>query len=121
MQYTVETASVFKEGQGVNGPWVIYKLKLSGNPQEPTGFDVVNPGDQVTVEQVETTKNGKTYKNLNYKKVEGAQTAPAAAPSAAPTQDATPAAGNDPRVVKLLVVIAEQIGVDKNQILNVLS
>lgn len=119
MEYTVESASVFKQGTGTNGAWIIYKLKLVGDPQEPTGFDMVMAGDKVTVAQAETTKNGKTYKNLNYKKVEGAQGA-STNNAVAPAQTAS-AGGGDPRVVKLLVVIAEQIGVDKNQILNVLS
>jgi hypothetical protein len=119
MEYTVESASVFKQGEGTKGPWTIYKLKLVGNQQEPTGFDMVMAGDKVTVAQTETTKNGKTYKNLNYTKVEGAQAA-STSNVAAPAQTAS-AGGGDPRVVKLLIVIAEQIGVDKNQILSVLS
>ena len=117
MEYTVESSSVFKQGVGANGPWTIYKLKLVGDPQEPTGFDPVQPGDKVTITQVQ---NG-NYTNLNYKKVD-AQPAAAAPAQQAAAPAAAPAAGNsDPRVVKLLVVIAEQIGVDKNQILNVLG
>ena len=117
MEYTVESSSVKKQGVGAKGPWTIYQLKIVGDPQEPTGFDPVNPGDKVTISQVQ---NGK-YTNLNYEKVES-QAPAAQAQQPATTPVGAPAAGSsDPRVVKLLVVIAEQIGVDKNQILNVLG
>lgn len=122
-QYTVQTATVFKQGQGKRGPWTLYKLTLVGNPQEPTGFDVVNPGDLVTLETTSNTGNdGKTYQNVNYKKVEGA----AAAPAAAATTQAAPAtaAGNpndSKRILKLLTLIATQVGIDNDKILEVLS
>lgn len=114
MEYTVESSAVFKQGTGAKGPWTIYKLKLVGDPQEPTGFDAVSPGDKVTIVQ---KKNGE-YVNLNYSKVE----APAGAAAQAPAQASpAPAGGGDARVMKLLVVVAEQVGVDKNQILDILG
>lgn len=118
MEYTVATATVFKTGTGAKGPWTIYKLTLVGDAQEPTGFDQVVPGDKVTVTQ---TQNGQ-YTNLNYKKVQGAAAAPAAAaPAATAPNAAAPVAGSDPRIMKMLVTIAEQVGVDKNAILDILG
>lgn len=118
MEYTVESATVFKQGTGAKGPWTIYKLTLQGDAQQPTGFDQVVPGDKVTVEQVQ---NGQ-YTNLNYKKVQAPQGQAAPAQGATAPAAAAPAAtGNDPRVIKLLVMIAEQIGCDKNAILDILG
>lgn len=117
MSFTVKTATVFKTGTGAKGPWTIYKLTLENDPQEPTGFDQVQPGDQVDVTQ---TQNGQ-YTNLNYKKVEGAAAAAAPAQGAAPASAPAASGSSDARVLKLLVIIAEQVGVDKDQILEVLQ
>lgn len=109
MEYTVASSTVFKQGVGAKGPWTIYKLTLQGDPQEPTGFDQVQPGDKVTLE---TVQNGQ-YTNLNYKKVKPVQAAPAAT--------GAPAGSSDQRVLKLLLLIAEQMGIDKEKQLEVLG
>lgn len=131
MEFTVESAAIFKQGQGAKGPWTLYKLKLVGDPQEPTGFDPVAYGDKVTLQQSPTTgKDGKQYTNLNYTKSAGSVAAAPAqaalgqqyqaqAPAAAP-QAAAPV-GADPRVLKMLVKIADHIGIDRNETLDILG
>lgn len=119
-QAIVSTCTVFKTGTGKKGPWTLYKVTTQDG-QEPTGFDFVNPGDAIEVTQ---TQNGQ-YTNLNYKKVDGAA-APAAAPATSPGA-AAPAAGqpaagaSDPRVLRLLIVMAEQIGVPNERIMEILE
>jgi hypothetical protein len=117
MEYNVASSEIVKQGVGAKGPWTLYKAKLNGNPQEPVGFEPVQAGDKVTVTQ--TTNKG--YTNLNFKKV-AAEAAPSTGSIAAPTVATTAeSSNNDKRVVKLLVLMAEQMGIDKNQILDILE
>ena len=122
----------FKTGQGKRGPWTLYKVTTTDG-QEPTGFDFVNNGETIEVTQ---TQNGQ-YVNLNYAKVDPAavQQAPVAAPAAAPVAYQPPAAqpaaapvaapapatSADPRALKLLVLIAQQMGVDQTRVANILD
>lgn len=124
-QATVSTCTVFKQGNGKKGPWTLYKV-VTTDGQEPSGFDFVNPGELIELTSVQ---NGQ-YTNLNYKKVAGAQVAaapaqapytpPTAQPAAAP-QAVTPPAGNDPRVLRLLVLIATQVGIPNEQIMGIVE
>ena len=81
--------------------------------------------------EVTQTQNGQ-YVNLNYAKVDPAavQQAPAAAPAPAaqPAYQApaaqpvaAPATTADPRALKLLVLIAQQMGVDQTRVANILD
>lgn len=123
-QATVSTCTVFKTGTGKKGPWTLYKV-VTTDGQEPSGFDLVQPGEIIEITSVQ---NGQ-YTNLNYKKVAGAQVAaaPAAAPYTPPTaqpaaapQAVAPAA-NDPRVLRLLVLIATQVGIPNEQIMGIVE
>lgn len=122
----------FKTGTGKRGPWTLYKVTTTDG-QEPTGFDFVQNGETIEITQ---TQNGQ-YVNLNYAKVDPAavqQAAPAAAPApaqapyqapaaqpvAAPAP-AAPATSADPRALKLLVLIAQQMGVDQTRVANILD
>lgn len=137
-QAIVQSCTQFKTGVGKKGPWTLYKVVTTDN-QEPTGFDYVQPGEYIEVTQ---TQNGQ-YTNLNYAKAApGAAPAPAPAqpapaPAAAPAPYQAPAAapaaapapvaaapvagGNDPRLLRLLVIMAEAMGVQKEQIMEVLE
>lgn len=128
-QAIVANCVQFKTGQGKRGPWTLYKVTTTDG-QEPTGFDFVNNGETIEVTQ---TQNGQ-YVNLNYAKVDPAavQQAPAAAPApaaqpayqppaAAPVAAPAPATSADPRALKLLVLIAQQMGVDQTRVANILD
>ena len=119
----------FKTGTGKRGPWTLYKVTTTDG-QEPTGFDFVQNGETIEITQ---TQNGQ-YVNLNYAKVDPAavqQAAPAAAPAPAPAAYQAPAAqpaaapapatSADPRALKLLVLIAQQMGVDQTRVANILD
>lgn len=127
-QAIVANCVQFKTGTGKRGPWTLYKVTTTDG-QEPTGFDFVQNGETIEITQ---TQNGQ-YVNLNYAKVDPAtvqQAAPAAAPApaqapyqapaAAPAQ-AAPATSADPRALKLLVLIAQQMGVDQTRVANILD
>lgn len=113
MEYKVISSEVFKQGTGSKGPWAIYQVQLEGYPgnHRITGFDAVQPGQLVTVE---ATQNGE-YTNYNYKIVKGAS------PTATAPSKTTGVAGSDPRALKLLVLIAEQVGVSPDEIAAVLE
>lgn len=126
-QYKVVSSEVKKTGtSNKNGkaiPWTLYVLTLEGTDIKPGGFAKVEPGDMIVVKEV---KNG-DYTNYNYEKAEvGEVTAPddgatapvSAQPASTPTATGS---GADPRALKLLVLVAEQIGVDKNQIMDILT
>lgn len=123
-QATVQSSAIFKQGTGAKGPWTLYKV-MTTDGQEPTGFDFVQPGEIIELTQ---TQNGQ-YTNLNYKKstmaAAPAQVAPnpayaQPAPVGAGTPTPTPA-GNDPRVLKLMVTMAEQVGVPAETIKGILE
>lgn len=127
-QYPVISATFFKSGSSIGKDgnprtWTMYKAVLQGYNGEVVGFDAVNPGDMVTLEE---KQNGQ-YTNVNYKAVKAgeAQAAPAqaqaqpayVAPGAAPV-----AAGNeDKRVLKLLVLMAEQMAIPAEAIKEILE
>lgn len=128
-QAIVANCVQFKTGQGKRGPWTLYKVTTTDG-QEPTGFDFVNNGEAIEVTQ---TQNGQ-YVNLNYAKVDPSavqQAAPAAAPAAyqppaaqpaaTPVAAPAPATSADPRALKLLVLIAQQMGVDQTRVANILD
>jgi len=128
-QAIVANCVQFKTGQGKRGPWTLYKVTTTDG-QEPTGFDFVNNGETIEVTQ---TQNGQ-YVNLNYAKVDptAVQQAPAAAPAPAaqpayqpptaqPAAAPAPATSADPRALKLLVLIAQQMGVDQTRVANILD
>lgn len=113
---TVESSVVKKTGQGKRGPWTLYVAKLNDG-REAGGFDNVQPGDVV---EIETVQNG-DYTNYNFKKLKdqpagGGQTA-----APAQSNDQPAAGGRDPRVVKILVLIAEQVGVDREKVMAILE
>ncbi len=110
-QYKVISTEFIKNGSGAKGPWTLYKAILEGTDIKPSGFAALQPGDMVTVEE----KINGEYTNYNYTKVK-------AGASAAPAPSTQPAvSGGDPRALKLLTVIAEQIGVEKQVILDILA
>ena len=127
-QAIVANCVQFKTGTGKRGPWTLYKVTTTDG-QEPTGFDFVQNGETIEITQ---TQNGQ-YVNLNYAKVDPAtvqQAAPAAAPApaqapyqapAAAPAPAAPATSADPRALKLLVLIAQQMGVDQTRVANILD
>lgn len=108
-QATVKSIEVKKEGVGKKGPWKLYKV-VTEDGQEPTGFDYVSPGDVIDIESVQ---NGE-YTNLNYKKAK-LSAAPAAAPAA------SGGGTSDKRVLKLLVLVAQQVGVDQQEVMAILE
>ena len=109
-KYIKENGVQFKTGTGKRGPWTLYKVTTTDG-QEPTGFDFVQNGETIEITQ---TQNGQ-YVNLNYTKVD-----PAAVQQAAPAP-AAPATSADPRALKLLVLIAQQMGVDQTRVANILD
>lgn len=117
MLVSVTACNFFKSGTGKNGkPYTMYKAQLADG-REATGFVQVAPGTMVEVTE---TQNGQ-YTNLNYALQQGnaAQAAPdqqQAAPAATPA-----ASGSDPRVLKLMVLICEQVGVPTERIQEVLN
>lgn len=122
-QLTVQSCTFKKSGNGARGPWTLYTVVLNDG-REATGFDQVNPGETVEVTE---TQNGQ-YTNLNYKKVGGTQAAPAAQqqqqqaqPQGQPAATPGVAGTGDPRVLKMAILIAEQIGVSKEAIMEVLQ
>jgi hypothetical protein len=105
----VTSVEVKKTGQGPKGPWTLYNITVDDNESKYiSGFDKVEVGDTVEVSSVQ---NGE-YTNWNYKK-----------PKASKGSTAAPSAGGaaDPRTLKLLVVIAEQVGVEKETVLSILE
>lgn len=98
--YKVTSSEVKKTGvrttkNGKQMPWTLYVLTVEGSDLKPSGFDKVEAGDYVTIKE---TQNG-DYTNYNYSKVDS-ENQPAAVSTGG---------GSDPRAVKLLVLIAEQL------------
>lgn len=117
MNYKVLTSEVKKTGSsttknGAQRPWTLYVLTLEGTDIKPSGFEKVQPGDMVSLKAVENVKDGVTYTNHNYEKVDTGTTSQAQTASTG---------GEDKRVLKLLTVIAEQIGVDRQQLMDILQ
>lgn len=106
MAYKVKSVSVLKTGSGDKGPWTLYELELEGYDKRVKGFHKVEVGDMVDV----TVKENGQYTNYNYTKAKS-------------TGGSTSAGGgaSDPRALKLLTVVAEQVGVDKQVILDILD
>lgn len=112
-EYTVTADPVsHKTGTGPKGSWTIWKIEVDGYDSGKswiTGFDKVAQGDKVTIEEVQ---NG-NYTNHNYKKVktdgEKVQTT-SGQPNA-----------SDARLLKLMVLMAQQMGIDKNEILEIIG
>lgn len=111
MEYTVKSQEVFKTGTGPKGPWTLYKITVDGYDSGKsfiTGFDPVSVGDKVTI----TQKQNGEFVNHNYTKVKTGGVAASA-----------PAGNADDvkKALKLMVLVAEQVGVEKEKIMEVLQ
>lgn len=113
-QYQVKSVET-KSGVGKNDkPYTLYLVGADGLDKSASGFQKVEVGDTIEVETVE--RNG--YTNYNFTKVDTSTTGGA---QAASEGVATTAGASDKRVLNLLVRIAEQVGVEKSDIYDVLS
>ena len=122
---TVANCAQYKTGVGANGPWTLYEVTLADG-QKARGFTFVTNGQTVELDSVQ---NGQ-YTNLNYKVLkDGAAPAqnpqPVAQPAYTPPAPAqtiqAPTPTSDPRALKLLVLIANQMAIDTNQINDILE
>lgn len=112
----VTSVEVKKTGSGAKGPWTLYNITVDDNPSKfISGFAKVDVGDEVVLEEKTIEKDGNTYVNLNYSKPK-APTTHASAPSAS-----TGGGVEDKRILKLLTIIAEEVGIEKNVIMDILT
>lgn len=107
--YKVVTVETIKTGTGKKGPWTLRKVTLEGTEFEPSGFDVVNPGDMVTVSEVQ---NG-DYTNYNYKKVKATVGQPSAVKG---SETATVM-----KTLAVVLLIADKMGIPKEELLEVME
>lgn len=106
-EYKVLTTEVFKQGVSAknNKPWTIFKVTVEGREGFVTGFDKVNPGEMVTIKEVQ---NG-DYTNYNYEKVKDAP------------QTTVSSGGSDKTTLRVVVLMAEllaeiapQVGLERD-------
>lgn len=136
---TVESVELFKKGTISKGKrkgqtWRLWQIETEEGT-DAKGFDKVKEGDEVEIFETTTydEDGDPEYTNTNFRVVKGgAKKAKKAAPAddddddddeeEAPEKSAKAVStGSDKRIMKLLVVIAEQIGVDKEEIDQILE
>lgn len=111
MSYKVNSVAVIKQGSGSKGPWTLREVTLEGSDKKARGFDAVIVGDEVELTE---TQNG-DYVNVNYKKA-----------SSSPKSSTTVTGGAADvalarKTLAILVLLAEQMGVDKERLLEVME
>lgn len=112
MSHKVIEIATIKTGRGAKGPWVLREVTLEGTDKKARGFDAVIPGDEVELTEVQ---NGE-YTNTNYKKVKvGGGVSPTAVTGGAVETSLAK------KQLALLTLIAEQLGVSKELILEVME
>lgn len=99
-----------QSGKNAGKPYTLYIATLEGTDIKPSGFEKVEIGDMVDI----TEKQNGQYTNHNFTKVKESTVGQG-------VSGTTYSNNSDPRAVKLLTLIAEQIGVDKQTILDVLD
>lgn len=141
-QFEIESVEVFKKGSGKRGPWRLLEIEFTndeGDTEYAKGFDrpkkdgYFEEGEMVEVYR-ETTYDedgDPEYENVKFREIKkGSKSSRKVSKKSkdeddeedeAPAKKSTSSAAGDKRILKLLTVIAAEVGIEEEEINRILE